>query len=163
MDKSTINDLRRRAEQQHSADIAAADRKFQETLRAIELVSGLVGGLPAGAIGVEVSPTNYEVELGPYIPELQRHAKHRWPGFRQAVWDAIEESPDEFSARLIMEYMGRHFPSRKMKHARISSELWRLRQLGRITMTERGTGRSPSLYAVGKPNTGEILGREDDK
>ena len=116
MDTKLLENLRHQAERVRAAEIAAAERKYQESLKAIDLVGGLHQAVVAG----NHSPA-------PAAPVHQVHValepRTRWPGFRQAVWNAIEDSPNEFSTRRIIQYMESHFPNKRPKPARVSSEL----------------------------------------
>jgi hypothetical protein len=145
-----IRELRRQVEEQRKQEHKEVEDRYEEAIKGINGLARFFRESTEPATPPPLLPRSAPgKQIGAVIYPLQLVA---WPGFRRAVWDAINMiwSNDEetFSTPKIEAFLKRKFPKQAFNRAKISGELWRLKKYGRIKIVKEGRSREPGLYRL---------------
>jgi hypothetical protein len=130
-----VESLRKEAKEEYDQAVESARIVFNERLKAISVVAKMGGG----SNGLFDKPTDDLQNL-----QIISGKTAKWPGFRAAVWEAIEDQNGKFTVHDVVDYVEEKYPGKPLPA--ISSELWRLRKDHKIVAKKKGKGRRASIY-----------------
>jgi hypothetical protein len=129
MDRKELDSLKEKAKAERDREKQAAEQKYQDRLRGIELTWELASGNGHSAQSPSVSRGRPGTEGGPMA----------------ITWDACVSLSSGYSIADIEAYVVAHHAS-AINRKQISSALSKLVESGKIKIIKKRTGNTPALY-----------------